>query len=67
MGILDRDYMRRRSDDDARPKPSVEGNAEESVSQFLRKHPRFLLSVAIGLGVLCVIALIITTFSGGNR
>jgi hypothetical protein len=63
MGILDRDYMKRPSDDDGQSDSSSESKAEEFVSRFLQKHPRFFLYVGIGLGALLIIAFIVAMFS----
>lgn len=57
MGILNRDYMKRPQDDDDRGSASSESKAEEFLSRFLRRHPRFLLCVGIGIAVLVVIAI----------
>jgi hypothetical protein len=67
MGIRDRDYMKRPSDDDGQSDSSSESKAEEFVSRFFRKHPRFVLYVGIGLGILIVIALIVAKFSGTSH
>jgi len=57
MGIQDRDYMRRRPDDDD-GHPSGSGRRAEAVlGGFLRRNPRFFTYVGIGLIALILIAL----------
>jgi hypothetical protein len=68
MGIRDRDYMKRPSDeDDGEGRSSSESKAEEFISRFLQRHPRFFLYVGIGLGVLLVIGVIVAKFSGAGH
>jgi len=67
MGIRDRDYMKRPSDDEASRGSSAESKAEDFLSKFVQKHPRFFLYVAIGFAVLIVISLVVVHFSGANR
>jgi hypothetical protein len=70
MGIRDRDYMKRPSDDDderdseGEHGESPDSKAEEFLSRFLERNPRFLLYVGIGLGALVVVALAAAKFSG---
>jgi hypothetical protein len=65
MGIRDRDYMKRRSDEDQR---SLSGSKiEELLTGFFRRHPRFFLYAGIGLGALILITLLIPKISGGAR
>jgi len=67
MGIRDRDYMKRPSDDDGPHNSSSDSNAEEFARGFLEKHPRFFLYVSISVGVLIVAAVIISKFSQARR
>jgi len=67
MGIRDRDYMKRPSDDDGSRGSSPESNAEDFLSKFFQKHPRFFLYVAIGFGALIILSLVIIHFSGVNH
>ena len=73
MGIQDRDYMKRppkkggdeslsveKGDDDPL---SVGSKAEEFFSGFLRKHPRFFLSLGIVFLILVIIALLLSKFA----
>ena len=62
MGIQDRDYMKRRSDDGDRRPPSGTG-AENFLTGFLERHPRFFLYVGIGLGALIVIPMVAALLS----
>ena len=64
MGIQDRDYMRRRPDED----PPGGVNAEERLERFfgnlLRRHPRTLLYVGIGVVVIVGLAVLVTYVAG---
>ena len=57
MGIQDRDYMKRRSENDERD--STADRLEGSVDRFLRRNPRFFRYVFIAFGALVVFALIL--------
>lgn len=64
MGIQDRDYMkRRREDDGARYDSSATENA---LRRFLQKYPRFFLYLAIGAGILIILAAIATKPASEN-
>jgi hypothetical protein len=63
MGIQDRDYMKRRPDDDGDRRSSSGSGAEDFLSGFLEKHPRFLLYLGIGIGVLVLITVTIVIAS----
>ena len=67
MGIQDRDYMKRPSDDDDERGSSTESGAEEFFSRFLRRNPRFFLYVAIAIGALIIIGLVIAKSSGQSQ
>ena len=67
MGIQNRDYMKRDSDDHDERSSLSDSSAEEFLSRFLQRHPRFFLHVSIGLGILVVIALIVAKFSGASH
>jgi hypothetical protein len=67
MGIQDRDYMRRRSDDGGESSSPADSRIEALVSGFLRRHPRFLVYVGVGLGALGLITLIVAKISGGSH
>jgi uncharacterized membrane protein SpoIIM required for sporulation len=58
MGIRDRDYMKRRSDDDS-DGSSQESKAEELAQRFLNNLPRLLLYCGIGFAILILIALVV--------
>jgi hypothetical protein len=60
MGILNRDYMKRPSDDDG---SSTDSQVEVFLSNFLKRHPRFFLYVGIGLSALIIVALLAVKFS----
>jgi hypothetical protein len=67
MGIRDRDYMKRPSDDDGDKDSSSDSKAEDFASRFLQKHPRFFLYVGIVVGALLIIAVIVDKFSGAKN
>jgi Mn2+/Fe2+ NRAMP family transporter len=64
MGIRDRDYMKRPSDDDEPGRSSPESRAEDIARRFFQKYPRFFLYFGIALAILIAIALVIAGFSG---
>jgi len=59
--------MKRPSDDDDSRASSSESNAEEFVSRFLRRHPRFFVYVGVGLAVLVVAAIIVAKLTAGSH
>ena len=60
MGIQNRDYMKRPSDDDDDGRASSSDSKLEAwLAGFLRRHPRFFLYVGIALAVLIVVAVIV--------
>ncbi len=65
MGIRDRDYMKRPSNDDG--KGDASSRAEELAQKFLSKFPRFLMYAGVGLVVLIVIVLIILKSSSASH
>jgi hypothetical protein len=67
MSIRDRDYMKRPSGDDGKRGSPSDSEAGEFASRFLKKHPRFLLYMGIGLVALIVIAFIVDKFSNTSR
>ena len=67
MGIRDRDYMKRPSDDDGYSDLSSDSKAEEIAQKILKKYSKLILYCGIGLGILVVVALIIAEFSGGGH
>jgi hypothetical protein len=67
MGIRGRDYMKRPSDDDGQGGSPSDSKAEEFARRFLQKYPRFFLYVCIGLGILILIAVVLTKFSGAGH
>ncbi len=55
--------MKRPSDDDGGQSSGSDSKAEEFISKFLKKHPRFFVYVVAGFVVLVVIALVVAKFS----
>jgi hypothetical protein len=66
MGIRDRDYMKRRSDDDD-DGSLPDSKAEEIAQKLLSKFPRLLLYCGIGFVILILIALVVFKISGIRR
>jgi hypothetical protein len=67
MGIQNRDYMKRPSDDDDRRASSSDSRAEEFLTRFLQRHPRFFVYVGVGLAVLVVVAIIIAVLTNKSH
>ena len=67
MGTRDRDYMKRPTDDDGKNGSSSGSKAPELVRRFFKKYPRFPLPLCIVIGILIVIALIISSFSTASH
>jgi hypothetical protein len=67
MGIRDRDYMKRPSDDDAERALSPDAKLEAFLSGFLGRHPRFFLVAGLVLAALVVLAIVVAKFAGRNR
>ena len=67
MGIRDRDYMKRPSDDDDERSSSPESKAEEFAQRILARSRKLILIGGIALGILIVIALIMSRFSGAGH
>ena len=65
MGIRDRDYMKRPSDDDDDSSP--ESKAEQFAQRVLARSRKILLIGGILLGIVIVVALIISRFSGAGH
>ncbi len=67
MGIQDRDYMKRPSDDDAdRRGSSSDSKLEDAISGFLRRNPRFFLYVGLGVGALVIAAIVVIKSQKGS-
>lgn len=63
MGIQSRDYMKRPSEDPGETGSGADMKLEAVLGGFLRRHPRFLVYVGIGLVALIIIALVVAKFS----
>ena len=63
MGIQNRDYMKRPSEEGGGPLSSPDEKVEAFLSNFVQKHRRFLIYSGIALGVLIIVALAIALFS----
>jgi high-affinity Fe2+/Pb2+ permease len=68
MGIQNRDYMKRPSDDDDdRRASSSDSKAEEFLTRFLQRHPRFFIYVGVGLAALVVAAIIVAVLTNKSH
>jgi hypothetical protein len=60
MGLDDRDYMRRASNDEAQgSSSSPDEKLEAFFSGFLSRHPRFLVVAGVVVAVVIVLAIVI--------
>jgi hypothetical protein len=66
MGIRDRDYMKRPSDDDDERNSSLESRAEEMAQRILVRSRKAILIVGIALVILIVAGLIVAKFSAAK-
>jgi len=66
MGVRDRDYMKRPSDDDDDRSASPESRAEEFARSILARSRKLLVVGGIVLGIVIIIALAMSKFSGGH-
>jgi len=64
MGIHDRDYMRRRPDDDSPRSGPADEKLEAFFSGFLARHPRLPMAIGITLVLLVVLAILLVKFAG---
>ena len=67
MGIQDRDYMKRSSDDDRDSGSSSDSRAEEMARRFFKRYPRFFLYCTLGIVILVVATVVVARFSGNGR
>ena len=67
MGIQNRDYMKRPSDDDDRRASSSDSKAEEFLTRFLQRHPRFFIYLGLGLAVLVVVAIVVVVLASKSH
>jgi hypothetical protein len=66
MGLHDRDYMKRPSDDDAR-RSSPDAKLEAFASGFLSRHPRFFIVAGVVLAAFIVVAILVARFAGKSH
>jgi hypothetical protein len=57
MGLDDRDYMKRRPDDDAPHGSSPDEKLESFISGFLARHPK--LPIVIGVSMVLVVVVVV--------
>jgi hypothetical protein len=67
MGIRDRDYMKRPSDEGEERHLSSEGKLEALFNGFFRRHPRLLLVICVIMAVAILAAVIVAKISSGGR
>ena len=63
MGIYNRDYMKRPSDDDEERAYGSDEKLEAFFSGFLRRHPRFFLYFGIGMAALVIGTIVLAKIS----
>ena len=63
MGLDDRDYMRRASNDEAPGGSSPDEKLEAFFSGFLSRHSRFLVVAGVVVAVVIVLAIVIAKMS----
>ncbi len=67
MGLRDRDYMKRSSDDDAHRASSLDAKLEAWLRGFLDRHPRFFVITGVALAVFIVVAILVGKFADKNH
>jgi hypothetical protein len=67
MGIRDRDYMKRRSDDEADRGSSLESKAEAIAERIMARLGKFIAVTAIALGIFALVLWIVSKVFGGNH
>ncbi|HEV2453521.1 MAG TPA: hypothetical protein VGY98_04630 [Verrucomicrobiae bacterium] len=67
MGIRDRDYMKRRSDDEADGGSSLESKAEAIAERIMAKRGKLIAVTAIALGIFALVLWIVSKVFGGNH
>jgi len=67
MGLLDRDYMKRPPEEDARPASTPDARLEALLSGFLNRHPRFFLLAGVLLATLILVAILIARLAGRSQ
>ena len=63
MGLHDRDYMKRPSEDDPGRAGPPDEKLEAFFSGFLSRHPRLPLALGVTLVVLVLIAILVAKFA----
>ena len=67
MGLDDRDYMRRASNEEAQGASSSDEKLEAFFNGFLSRHPRFLMVAGVAVAVVILLAIVIAMMGGeGN-
>ena len=66
MGVRDRDYMKRPSDDDEERSSSPESRAEEFAQRVLARSRKLFIIGGIVLAIVIIIALVMSKFSGSH-
>ena len=67
MGLDDRDYMKRASNDEAHGASSPDEKLEAFFSGFLSRHPRFFVVAGVVLAVVIVLAIVIAKMGDKNN
>lgn len=64
MGIHDRDYMKRGSEEEPRDGSSSDDKLDAFLTGFLQRNPRFFPFLTLGLGILILIGLFLAGVFG---
>jgi hypothetical protein len=67
MGIRDRDYMKRRTDDENERSSSLESKAEAIAERIMAKLGTVIAVSVVALGIVALVVWMISKFSGGNH
>jgi len=67
MGLSDRDYMKRPSEDDGERGASPDAKLEALLSGFLSRHPRFFITAGVGLAVLILVSILVAKITDKGR
>jgi hypothetical protein len=67
MGIRDRDYMKRRTDDEADGGSSLESKAEAIAERIMARLGKFIAVTAIALGIFALVLWLISKVFSGNH
>ena len=67
MGIQNRDYMKRPSDDDDPRSSTPDNKLEAFFSRFLQRYPKFFVYVGIALAALVIAVVVIVKLTSKSQ